>query len=140
MVKTVVLEKNEAWAQLPVKERTTDRGYCLYNAYTTVLPKGKPVDVSSGLVLPELEERAVLVLGSPPTNLSRNVEVRSRIIGAGDLSCTCVNYGEDEAELGPLTRLAEFVVLKVAQGDPAVCEELGETERGQNGFGSTGLK
>ncbi|ELA41335.1 uncharacterized protein VICG_01575 [Vittaforma corneae ATCC 50505] len=140
MAETVPLEKSEKWAQLPAKERTTDRGYCVYNVYTAALPRGKPVVVSSGLIFPELKERAVLILGHPPTNLNRNVETRSRIIGAGDLSFTCVNFGENDIELDPLTRITKFVVLRVAQDEPVVCEELDETERGHNGFGSTGLK
>lgn len=138
MVQRVTLEKTEKWAQEPIKEYTTDKGHCLYNVYTTTLQKGVPTEVSTGVIIPPVENRAVLILGNSHTNLNKNMKIKNKIIGGGELTLSCINYGESEIEINPLTKLTEFVVLKVSSGAPIVCDSLDETERGQRGFGSTG--
>lgn len=134
-----VLEKKEPWVQRPEKESTDDVGYALYNAYTTTIPRGKCVELPTGIIFPETEGYVVFILGKLHTSLNKCLSVKRKFVGSGELSITCVNMGEDDVDLAPQTRLTEFVVLKVSQGDPILTHELDQTARGERGFGSTGV-
>jgi len=139
MSQIVSFERKEQWVQTPIKEHSSDPGLSLYNAYTTVLPPGKPVEISTGVIFPEVEGGAALIMGRQHTNLNGNIAVEYDFTGTGELKCTCVNYGEEDFELAPLTKLTNMVVLKVGEGDPILCDKLEETKRGDRGFGSTGV-
>lgn len=137
---TILLSKKERWAQSPIKETQSTTGYQIFNMYTTLLPKGKKVAVSSGLIAPYLQDRLIFVLGVPPTEFTRNIEIHRNFISQGEINFKCVNYGECDFELNPLTKITNFVVLKVSKGNPIICDSLEESDRGDSGFGSTGVK
>lgn len=139
MSELITFEKKETWVQIPHKEKSTDYGHVLYNAYTTTLLKGKPVEISTGVIFPERPGCVAFIMGKQHTDTNRNVAVNYNFAGAGELKFTCVNYGEDDVELLPLTKLTDFIVLKVAEGEPVLRDKLDETVRGERGFGSTGF-
>jgi dUTPase len=135
------LVKLDKFARLPVKNIEFENGFTFHNAYTAVIHKNDAASVSSGMVLPKLPSHVALILGVSPSPQSKNLEIKSNFIGMGsELKTSILNYGDDVAELPPFKHLTDFVVLKVAQDEPVVVEDLGDTERGASGFGSTGLK
>jgi dUTP pyrophosphatase len=56
----------------------------------------------------------------------------------GEIVCALINHGEEPFEIEAGTRVAQLVIEAIALLEPAWSEELGETERGGGGFGSTG--
>ncbi|KAM0681063.1 hypothetical protein GINT2_000846 [Glugoides intestinalis] len=137
MTSTILFRKKEKWAQEPIKESTSDSGFSVYSAYTTMLPRGKAKDCSTGIVINELEDKIVFVLGQAHTAFNKSIKVESGFISTGELSLRCLNYGESDFEINPLIKLSEIVILKTTGGDPIVCDSLDKTQRNDRGFGST---
>jgi len=58
----------------------------------------------------------------------------------GELKVTLVNLSREPFTINPGDRIAQMVVSRHEKVEWEVCEELDETERGEGGFGSTGVK
>ena len=58
----------------------------------------------------------------------------------GELICPLVNHSDKEFIVNPGDRIAQLVFMPVCNASLVQVEELQKTERGNGGFGSTGLK
>lgn len=56
----------------------------------------------------------------------------------GEIFCPLINLSQENFVLEPLTRIAQLVLTPIVVCDLKVVTELEETDRGTNGFGSTG--
>ncbi len=56
----------------------------------------------------------------------------------GDIGVSITNLGKEPKIIEPGERVAQLVILPLANFDYIQVEKLDETERGTNGFGSTG--
>ncbi|MHB8884189.1 MAG: dUTP diphosphatase [Methylovirgula sp.] len=91
------------------------------------LPEGFEAQVRprSGLAL----EHGVTVLNAPGT-----IDSDYR----GEIKVLLVNFGSEPFEISRGVRIAQLVVAPVVQASLTIVRELGGTERGAGGFGSTG--
>ncbi len=91
------------------------------------IPEGYEVQVRprSGLAL----KHGLMLVNSPGT-----IDSDYR----GDVGILVLNAGQAPFEITHGLRLAQLVVAPVVRAEFALVEELGETERGAGGFGSTG--
>lgn len=81
----------------------------------------------SGLAL----KHGVTVLNAPGT-----IDADYR----GEIGVILINHGELPFTITRGMRVAQMVIARYAQAKLEEVEELSETERGEGGFGSTGLK
>ncbi|PKP42418.1 MAG: dUTP diphosphatase [Bacteroidetes bacterium HGW-Bacteroidetes-10] len=58
----------------------------------------------------------------------------------GEIKIILVNLSDEEFVLNPGERVAQMVVAKFERVEWKAVDELGESERGEGGFGSTGKK
>lgn len=58
----------------------------------------------------------------------------------GDVGVILVNISNEDFIVQPGDRIAQMVINKFEQAEFEVVEELDETERGEGGFGHTGIK
>ena len=58
----------------------------------------------------------------------------------GELKMLAVNLGEEEFVINHGDRVAQMIIAPVIQADIHEVGDLSETERGDGGFGSTGVK
>lgn len=56
----------------------------------------------------------------------------------GEVKAVLINHGEDPVQIFSGDRIAQLVVVPCLQGMVREVEDLGSTERGAGGFGSTG--
>jgi len=56
----------------------------------------------------------------------------------GPVGVILVNLGNEPFVVEPLARIAQLVIAPVTRAEFVLSDELGETERGSGGFGSTG--
>ena len=49
-----------------------------------------------------------------------------------------INLGEEAVQINKGERIAQVLFQKVEMAEIEICDELGEAQRGNNGFGSTG--
>jgi dUTP pyrophosphatase len=57
----------------------------------------------------------------------------------GEVLCALVNHGRETLTLEAGQRVAQLIVEAIITPEPAWADSLDETERGEGGFGSTGL-
>lgn len=57
----------------------------------------------------------------------------------GEMVVRLFNYGEEPFRINIGDRIAQLVIIPYLTADGVVVEELEDTKRGENGFGSTGL-
>jgi len=93
------------------------------------IPLGYEVQVRprSGLAL----KNGVTVLNSPGT-----IDSDYR----GPVGLILVNHGKEKFNFSRGDRLAQIVLCKVQQATVELTTDISETERGEGGFGSTGVK
>ncbi len=58
----------------------------------------------------------------------------------GEVSIILVNLGESEVEIEKGMRIAQMIILPIRKVKVKLVDTLSKTERGEKGFGSTGIK
>jgi len=135
---------------IPVRGTSCSAGYDLFLPSDTMVRPGRqviPLDFS--IALPdgyEAEVRprsGISIKGvEDSSGMMRDIDV---IIGTidsdyrGTVGVIVKNNDNDFYFLKGGTRIAQMVIHKVESVEWEILKELGETERGENGYGSTGL-
>jgi len=141
---TVPVHKLDARAKLPHRATRLAAGWDLYSIDAVELAPGARALVGTGLAvaLPagwEMQIRprsglahkhGVTVLNAPGT-----VDADYR----GEVKVLLVNLGDASVELPPGSRIAQAVVARHARVDYRDVDALPPTERGEGGFGHTGV-
>ena len=93
------------------------------------LPAGYEAQVRprSGLAL----KHGLTVLNTPGT-----IDADYR----GEIGVVLINLSQEDFVINDGERIAQMVIARHEQGDFVVVEELDETERGEGGYGHTGVK
>lgn len=58
----------------------------------------------------------------------------------GEVCVPLVNLSSEAYTINPADRIAQMVIAEVAQAEIQIVTNLSETQRGEGGFGSTGIK
>ena len=93
------------------------------------LPEGYEAQVRprSGLAL----KHGLTVLNTPGTT---DADYR------GEIGVVLINLSQEDFVINDGERIAQMVIARHEQGDLVVVEELDQTERGEGGYGHTGVK
>ncbi|NJR71221.1 MAG: dUTP diphosphatase [Synechococcales cyanobacterium CRU_2_2] len=131
-------------ATLPTYAHPGDAGLDLYAIETTtiaphqtqLIPTGIAIELPpnteaqvrprSGLAL----KHAITVLNSPGT-----IDAGYR----GEIQVILINHGDQPFEVQPGMRIAQIVIQPVVSVEVEEVEQLGESLRGEGGFGSSGV-
>jgi dUTP pyrophosphatase len=125
-----------------------DCGYDLYNASREFIfiPPGHTVEVPTGIRVKIPDGHAGFIKGRSSTFYRRKLLVIEGIIDSGYTGQLFVNvwnpaFDEDNKPtiIEPMERLGQIVIVTIPTLDVVVVDKLPVTERGDSGFGSTGL-
>ncbi|MEK9778086.1 MAG: dUTP diphosphatase [Methylophilaceae bacterium] len=103
---------------------------------TFLIPTGISIFIKdpnyAGLILPRsgLGHKHGIVLGNLVGLIDSDYQ--------GELLISCWNRGDKSFLINPLERVAQLVIVPVAQAKFNLVDDYVETERGEGGFGSTG--
>jgi dUTP pyrophosphatase len=130
-------------ALLPVRKRHGDAGLDLYSVQEVVLrpgefkavPTGIAVEIPSGY-FGLIKDRSGLAAKHGLHCLAGVVDSNYR----GEVKVVLINLGPEAVKLEKHSRIAQLLVIPYLEASVVEVEELNETERGTNGFGSSGLK
>ena len=130
-------------ANIPHKATSDAAGIDLYSAENISVPPcgGKGiVSTDIGIKLPS--GTCGIIMSRSGLCINNSVTVFSGLIDrdyTGPIKLVIFNHGNREFHVNRNMRLAQLVIHKVV--DPMLIEtkNLGQTERGDNGFGSTGV-
>lgn len=132
-------------ALLPFQANVGDAGLDLFSAEEKVIKPGEAELISTGISieLPQGTEaqvrprsglalkHAVTVLNSPGT-----IDEGYR----GEIKVILINHGKTDFKVEKHMRIAQMVIAPVATITITQVEELSTSERGEGGFGSSGVK
>lgn len=132
-------------ALLPIQANKGDAGLDLFSAEDKVIKPGEAQLISTGISieLPEGTEaqvrprsglalkNCVTVLNSPGT-----IDEGFR----GEIKVILINHGKKEFRIEKRMRIAQMVIAPVPQVQITLVDELTISDRGEGGFGSSGLK
>lgn len=129
-------------ARLPTRANPTDAGLDLYldGEAITVSP-GERKALSTGVSISIPEGYVALVKPRSGLAVRLGIDILAGVIDSsyrGEIMAVLVNHGGHYVRLCRGDRIAQLVIQKVELWNPVVVDELGETERGENGFGSSG--
>jgi dUTP pyrophosphatase len=133
-------------ARLPVRAHQGDAGLDLYAAEAvTVPPAGGRIDVGTGVAVEIPEGHAGLVLPRSGSARKHGITLTNApgLIDAGyrgELRVLILNTDPAEPfEIAVGDRIAQLVIVAVSLAEPVEADALGESDRGERGFGSSGF-
>ncbi|KAI8319536.1 dUTP diphosphatase [Martensiomyces pterosporus] len=131
-------------ARLPTRGSKYAAGYDLYASEEATIPgKGGRGVVETGITVGIPPDTYARVAPRSGLAVKQGIDTGAGVVDAdyrGTIKVALFNHGEDEFKIRPGDRIAQLILEKICT--PAILEcdmdELEETERGSNGFGSTG--
>lgn len=134
----IKLDKN---AYKPTKAHETDAGFDLYSPVDVLIHPRSRVTIDTGVHV-ELPAGTVGMLKSKSgLNVKHNILSEGVVdVGyTGSIVAKLYNHGDDWYRIHAGDKITQLVIVPLADvGALEVVEELAESERGNNGFGSTG--
>ncbi|WP_288927017.1 dUTP diphosphatase [uncultured Maritimibacter sp.] len=114
-----------------------DAGFTLEPMERRIVPTGLRVEIPGGYEM-QIRPRSGLALkhGLSLPNTPGTIDSDYR----GPLGVLLVNFGAEPYTIGHGDRIAQAIVAPVLQATYEVVEALGDSHRGDGGFGSTGTK
>lgn len=137
---TVHIKRVRDSAILPTRATPSAAGFDLYAAERTVIEAGKIARVPLGVALELQDSTCAQVLPRSGLTLA-GIIVQTGLIDSdyrGEICATVWNTTAQRYEVAPGQRIAQLLVLWRLNTTLVVVPELGETERGAGGYGSTG--
>ena len=129
-------------AVLPVRKRKGDAGLDLYAVEEVILKPSEWVAIPTGIAveIPEgyfglIKDRSGLALKHALHCLAGVVDENYR----GEIKVVMINLGREGIKIEKGTRIAQLLIIPYLPVDIEEVEELSDTERGEKGFGSSGL-
>lgn len=136
------VKKITEFATLPTRGSKLAAGYDLYAAYDYVIKaRGKDmIQTDLQIALPSGCYGRV----APRSGLAwkHSIDVGAGVIDQdyrGPLNVILFNFGDQDFEIKRGDRIAQLICEKIEQTDIEEVQDLDATERGSNGFGSTGV-
>lgn len=140
-VEYLQFQKLLATAVLPTRGSTNAAGLDLYAAESVTLPVGKYITVRTGLAV-------AIPVGcygriAPRSGLAakHGIDTLAGVIDSdyrGEILCLLINHGTDEFNVAIGDRIAQLIIEKIFIPTPMWAASLSNSERSDNGFGSTG--
>lgn len=133
--------KLDEGAYMPTRAHSTDAGLDLYSPIDFTLFPGKREFVDTGVHI-ELPENTVGYIKSRSGLMKNHGIITDGTIDPGyigSIGVTLINTGRGTVEFKKGDRIAQIVLEEFITPELIIVNSLKETDRGINGFGSTGL-
>lgn len=134
-------------ATLPHRAKLGDAGLDIYALTDVVIPAHSQVLIKTGIAM-------AIPIGYYGQLATRSgMAVKGLVVAGGVIDAgyrgeikVCIHNNSDtdfvystNAETGEKPRIAQMIILPIPTFEPTLVEELSATERGDGGFGSTGV-
>ncbi len=138
--------KSEPDVNIPVFKTEGSAGcdVCAYITENVVIPKGKHTLIKTGLYAEvpvgyelQVRPRSGLALKNGVTVLNTPGTIDSDY--RGEIGVILINLGDEDFTVHNGDRIAQLILSPVTQFSFTRVEELSKTERGEGGFGHTGV-
>ncbi|HLD37779.1 MAG TPA: dUTP diphosphatase [Candidatus Nanoarchaeia archaeon] len=144
MVKNILkLKKLFAGIETPEYAFPTDVGFDLRAAEAATLAPYEQKAVRTGIAVEIPEGHVGLIRDRAGIITKMNVHTAAGTFDPayrGEVSVVLINFGEESVSVEPGMRIAQMIIIPVTRVQIKEVKDLGETERHDKGFGSTGMK
>lgn len=127
-------------AFMPVRAFKTDAGLDLFSPIDTYVPAMGSACISTGVCV-ELPRNTVgMVKSKSGLNVKHGITSEGVIdVGyTGSIMVKLYNHSDKDYRICRGDKISQLVIMPILTPDLELVDELEETERGANGFGSTG--
>ena len=139
----VVLDEG---AIMPTRAHDTDAGLDLYSREIKVVPAGGSAVFDTGvhIELPILDIDGIITVGFLKSKSGLNVKHNITSEGVIDMGYTgsmvvkLYNHGKEDYQVNAGDKISQLVIFPILTPALELEDTLDETERGDDGFGSTG--
>jgi dUTP pyrophosphatase len=128
-------------AQKPKKANEYDAGFDLYSTIDLIIPPHTRKTVSTGIALQMPEGLAGLIWPRSGLSVKHGIDVLAGVIDSGyrgEIMVCLYNTSNENVGINTGDRIAQIIFQEVPRVTMEVHDTLGSSQRGENGFGSTG--
>ncbi len=131
--------KLDEFAIEPVREHTTDAGMDLKTPVSFWLHPGEHKSIDTGVHV-QIPDGCVGLITSKSKLMTEGITSRGTIDCGytGSIKAVMYNHGKEGKKFEAGDKITQLVILPCVFPEIEYVDELDETERGENGFGSTG--
>ena len=127
---------------VPTKTNQSDAGFDLYSNIDTVIPSKQRKTVSTGIAIQMPEHFAGLIWPRSGLSVKKGIDVLAGVIDSGyrgEIMVCLYNTSDENVTIATGDRIAQIIFQEVPRVTMTVHSSLGSSQRGDNGFGSSGL-
>ena len=132
--------KLDKGAQMPTRAHKWDAGLDLYSTENADIPPYSAVTVGTGVHI-KLDPYTVGLLTSKSGLMAKHGITSRGTIDCGytgEIRVTLINHSDKWYYISKGDKVSQLVVIPIHLPELELVDELEDTERGNNGFGSTG--
>lgn len=132
--------KLDEGAKMPTRAHSTDAGLDLYSPVDFVIMRGGSVVIDTGVHVELPPNTAGMLVSKSGLNVKHDITSEGLIdVGyTGSIRVKLYNNGHKLYRGNAGDKISQLVILPILTPDLELVEELEDTERGTNGFGSSG--
>lgn len=138
MISVKLLEND---AKMPKKANVNDAGWDLYSTIDTVIPSKQRKTVKTGIALEMPENMAGLIWPRSGLSVKQGIDVLAGVVDSGyrgEIMVCLYNTSDENVSINCGDRIAQIIFQEVPRIMMINQEQLGSSQRGDNGFGSSG--
>ena len=137
MVIGVKLDKG---AKMPTKAHETDAGFDLYTPYEFTVKAGDSAVVQTGTHMIIPKNYCGLLVSKSGLNTRFSIQTTGLVDAGytGEIVVKVLNHGKNDYHFNKGDKVSQIMILPVPEVVLVELDDLPNTERGANGFGSSG--
>ena len=132
---------NHQKAKLPMRSHPSDAGLDIFAVEHATLRPGVHAVLPTGLHIEVPEGCVGLIWPRSGLAAKHGIDTLAGVVDAsyrGEIKVSIINHGHDDLEIKPGDRIAQLLIQPVALINCVQVDDLSDTDRGMNGFGSSG--
>ncbi|MEX0877620.1 MAG: dUTP diphosphatase [Candidatus Spechtbacterales bacterium] len=139
----IFVQKLDPSAKLPSYAHEGDAGMDLFSFEDAILLPGEKILISTGIKIAIPSGYGGFVWDKSGIATKHHIKTMAGVIDSnyrGELKIALTNLGKESYNIKKGEKIAQLVVKPISRAQIKETEEFDETERGEEGFGSSGLK
>ena len=139
MISVKLLENN---AKMPTRANVNDAGWDLYSTVDIIIPSKQRNTVKTGIALEMPEHMAGLIWPRSGLSVKKGIDVLAGVVDSGyrgEIMVCLYNTSDKNVSINCGARVAQIIFQEVPRVMMFNQEELDSSQRGNNGFGSSGV-
>lgn len=128
-------------AQMPFKSHRTDAGFDLFADETSWIFAKERTTIKTGISFEMPNNMAGLIWPRSGLSVKKGIDVLAGVVDSGyrgEIMVCLYNTSDEDVEINRGDRIAQIIFQEVPMISLLLRDELETSQRGSNGFGSTG--